>query len=95
MAVGDIINSVAGLAATSLVFQPAAGVEVMITGMFGSGFLYYGLQSVAIPATGQVLIIRDTVFSNSYNIKIGVTNTVFWKQNATVAQHGFSGIQIK
>ena len=95
MAAGDVVNSVSGTAGVNLIFQPAAGVEVMITGMFGSGFVYYGLLSAAIPATGQVLIVRDSIFSNTHNMKIGINNNVYWKGYGTIVQHGYTGIQIK
>ena len=94
MVAGDIINEV-GAVGAALSFQPAAGVEVVITFvsaynswiMFSDGVstaLSYNM-STTLPTTG-----------NQINMKMGITNTHYISMAASGGQSlAYSGIQIK
>jgi len=95
MAVGDIICSLSAHAAL-LNFQPAAGVEVLITGIGGNGnsvvaSLYDG-ANVADFTTSNVY--SNTGFNNM-NIKLGITNTNYIQVAAGSNKTFFTGIQTK
>lgn len=100
MAVGDIINDiVVVLAASNVNFQPAAGVEIMLT-QFGyrdvpsvndmSYLLYDGVTNsrmqgnTSVPPSGELVV------------KMGINNTNYlFMFNADVAsrEFGYTGIQ--
>ena len=73
MAIGDVISATVG--AASLTFQPAAGVEVMIT--------HFGTQSGTNPNCGITdganpshLVYGQTTFTTA--AKIFITNSVYF-----------------
>ena len=94
MVAGDIINEV-GAVGAALSFQPAVGVEVVITFVsaynswiaFSDGVstaLAYNM-STTLPTTGKQI-----------NMKMGITNTHYISMAAVGGQAmAYSGIQIK
>lgn len=93
MAVGDVVSAV-GTTNSNLFFQPAAGVEIMIT-WFGAdarpAYLYNG--------TNDSLIGNGVTGTNPpyAAIKVFITNSNWLWINATVAGKtpAYCGIQIK
>jgi hypothetical protein len=91
MVVGDIIIG-QGAVNTVLTFQPAAGVEIMLTAMGG-------LSSICEITDGAVVsLINPNPPSGSHlaNEKVGINNTYYLSIRA-VAAYGnyYTGIQIK
>jgi len=90
LAVGDIIVDL-GAASSALDFQPAAGVEVVITFVAREQTaaqiaLFDGtLQAFAIISSDIVVV----------NMKMGITNTNRLRITSTANEVGFSGIQTK
>ena len=94
MVAGDIINEV-GAVGAALSFQPAAGVEVVITFVsaynswvsFSDGVstaISYNM-STTVPTTGKQI-----------NMKMGITNTHYISMAGTAGHYmAYSGIQIK
>jgi len=108
MAVGDIINGTFALGTTD--FQPAAGVEIIITYVGGGVNTGYGLGGSQVGLTDGTNVSRyyhnmagyggnsyrtfGAVDNNGGNLKIGITNSVYLSL-ATSGNASYSGIQIK
>ena len=91
MTVGDVVNGVFPLSGTWYVFQPAAGIEVLITCASGQSLIYAGLtDGVTNSYTGM-----NATDGISGNIKFGITNTIYLKVHGSTTAPSFSGIQIK
>lgn len=101
MAVGDIVGDLQSIALNAfLVFQPAAGVKVLIMA-YGSASVTSGEPRIETGITdGTNTVIMSTnssILSNRVPAKIPVDNTIRLSiKNTGTATHfiGFSGIQI-
>jgi len=96
MAVGDVVNAISATN-TVLTFQPAAGVEVMISSV---GLDNTGTNVRNLFNGTNVSVLASTITSHSVtngNLKIFINNTNYFTLPALGASaHGsFSGIQIK
>ena len=105
MAIGDIIADVDEVTNGGVLdFQPAAGVEIIITGIFHEG------SASADQLLFQIIdgTINDArMYSNTAvqipqlmpkEFKIGITNTIYLRRfnvDAQVRAMGYTGIQIK
>jgi hypothetical protein len=90
MAVGDVVNGI-GLDGTIFIFQPAAGVEIMI----GSTFSTSGNQ---LRITNGTDVPYTTATSpGQLNSKIFINNTIYLNLATAGAGYfnGYTGIQIK
>ena len=95
MAVGDVIadNGLGG--ASFVTFQPAAGVEIIITAFLGNGATIMVGVTDGIAARSVTGVGLDGTYANvAVNCKIGITNTHYLSMYAT-SESGYSGIQIK
>jgi hypothetical protein len=97
MAVGDVINYISPSGAGTFVYyQPAAGVEIMVTATVGISAGRYRLYNGSINAE-QVFAggtgTGDSISQSS--TKIGITNTIYLGITADSGSPGFTGIQIK
>ena len=91
MATGDIVNEIFPTFAVWHNFQPAAGVEIIITSSFG-----YTLQSVGLyNGVTRSNISIDYTVGNLTNIKVGINNTNYLSVYGTTTAPAYSGIQIK
>ena len=94
MVVGDIVNGLGAAIATAYYFQPAAGVEVMITSVLGQGTEVLG--GLSDGATNCMTKLSNFTNFGSGNCKIGLTNTnylVYFSLNSSPP--AYTGIQIK
>lgn len=94
MAVGDVVNGI-GASAGALSFQPAAGVECMIS-MCGNN----ANNDINIEITNGVLSSRITnqyfAIMSTMNIKLFINNTNYLNLTAFAGNSNcYSGIQIK
>jgi hypothetical protein len=92
MAVGDVINITTAATGTTF-FQPAAGVEVIITWVASDSVGNLGLYD----GTNAAYSIFSSVASGISNIqcKLGITNSFYLYATSSVSKGGYSGIQIK
>jgi len=93
MAVGDVIIQTEA-ASTQLDFQPAAGVEVMVsclayTASGGAAGIFDGTNM------GSFGVSSTTQTWNMSNAKIMINNTAYLRMLANSYPIGFTGIQIK
>ena len=94
MAVGDIINGVDPTSSAYVYFQPAAGVEIIITFAAGNGTsvnvgIYDGTS------LGLIKTTDNADYSEGGNVKIGITNTIYYAMYSNSNSLGYSGIQTK
>jgi hypothetical protein len=88
MAVGDIVSAVSAPSFDST-FQPAAGVEIMITVGEADAINKVKLRDSSNIATGPASI-------NQYSMKLFITNSVYLHIDGTGGQStAYAGIQIK
>jgi hypothetical protein len=108
MAVGDIIN--ATFSSGTQNFQPASGVEIMVTyvaGNAGGGYSSFSSSNVGLTDGTNVArfeVARATcritthffssTDSSNGNLKIGITNAVYLSMGVS-GNAGYSGIQTK
>lgn len=97
MAVGDVVNGIFTSAGVYHYFQPAAGVEVIITSTHGSNSqtLLVGLYNGTTSST-SALVYQANWTSTPANTKIAINNT----NHLSIYTNGnpppsYSGIQIK
>jgi len=98
MAVGDVVSTV-NAAATELNFQPAAGVECMIS-TIGQEREWYWLYNATTLDRANIGYITGggtaSTQNGASNEKIFVTNAIYLKlAAANTWSCGYSGIQIK
>ena len=107
MARGDVVSGIGSIAAgASLVFQPAVGIEAMITEV-GSNRWAGGINSetphIAVRLTTGVLVSmvrhsESTIHWNGKVLKLFITNSLYLSlhnASATTAYIAYSGIQTK
>ena len=94
MAVGDIV-AVQSASAGALSYQPAVGVELIVTAVFqyNGGANNMGLTNGA----QESYLATAPAEAGGYhmNTKIGITNSVYWKMTGTAYNPGFTAIQTK
>jgi hypothetical protein len=93
MAVGDIISD-ATTANSYVNFQPAAGVEAIITSVIGNSDGIIGINNGAITGYSQ-FVTGSKVYNSGFNTKIGVTNSVYISIYSSGDNGGYTAIQIK
>lgn len=94
MAVGDVVNGYSGIN-TILTYQPAAGVEVMVTMAHdGNGALY--LTDGVNNGRGLLVVDPATSILQAANLKMFITNTRYLALGAVAGvRTWFTGIQTK
>ena len=97
MAVGGIISDVFTSSTTALqYFQPAAGVEIMITAITGTSSCRVALTDGANISEGMIAGGTGTSDSiPSFSTKIGITNAHYLGISADSSRPAYTGIQIK
>ena len=104
MAAGDIVNvQVIGVYPAGTTYQPAAGIEIIVLqSLVKTGNTYVGIFDGATHAYNMVSVIASGGSNNnpfqSYlplSMKLGITNTEYYKNDSAAANKGFSAIQTK
>tara|TARA_R110000737_G_C14347009_1_gene444405 strand:+ start:368 stop:652 length:285 start_codon:yes stop_codon:yes gene_type:complete len=94
MALGDVVNGI-GPANTLTSFQPAAGVEVILTHVsMNSQWIYLGTAAGA----GSGLLLNSSIQAGQtvLDAKVCINNTNFvWFNAGAASSANWSGIQIK
>jgi hypothetical protein len=91
MAVGDVVNGI-GAASTRIDFQPAAGVEIMISYNSGSSVTVAGLTNGIVDSPSLNIASLPSVLTNT---KMFINNTNYLYIEAAGQCRGYTGIQIK
>jgi hypothetical protein len=89
MTVGDTIGAVT-VGGAWVSFQPALGVECVITSMIGSNWGWNNGTIEAVTSWSQ----NPPTPAGSQNIKIMVSNSIYYRYYSASNQ-GFTGLQIK
>ena len=92
MVVGDIVSGIWGGVTGYVSFQPAVGVEIIITGCAGGTGTYVGHTDGALTSHA---INTNTNGVDTINMKLGITNSIYLRLLGTTTGASFSGIQIK
>lgn len=92
MAVGDVISDVTAVLTST--FQPAAGVEVMITFAIGGNIGQTGLTD-GVNTSFTYAQFNTGTFPSSAVLKLGITNTNYLWQTNNFNTVMYSGIQMK
>ena len=99
MAVGDIIVGITSAVSTFTNYQPSASVELIITSITGRAEVQYGqydgtnfvgTYAYYPPATGEAM-----AYSKMANMKLGITNTYYFRFASNNNRAYFSAIQTK
>ena len=92
LAAGDIINIIVA-DPSNIYYQPAAGVEIIITAGVTDNSYHIGLYDGT--NTGQNANCSTLPPSAALNMKFGITNTNYAKIYSSASHKGFTGIQTK
>ena len=101
MAVGDIIVGLTSAVNTYTNYQPSSGVELIVTSITGYNTMFFGnydgtnfYGTLAISGSGTV-----TGYGSAYGqmseMKIGITNTYYFRFFSDTSRAYFSAIQTK
>lgn len=96
MAVGDIVSGIFASTGVYYDFQPAAGVEIVITAVLGgnSNSIISGLYNGTTASTSYLQY--TTNYTQNANTKIGINNTNYLRAYANAGSPpSYTGIQIK
>jgi|TARA_R110000824_G_scaffold9293_1_gene41658 hypothetical protein len=88
MAAGDVVTNILTLVGQYVNFQPAAGVEVMLTAFSNQGGMNYIFYNGANEAWNSN---QDRYM----DVKVAITNTIYARFYSTATYVGYTGIQIK
>jgi hypothetical protein len=94
MAVGDVVSTIGALN-TVVTFQPAVGVECMLSSMFVNGGTntYFQLNNGTNRAEFSEIALTNI---NHANVKIFINNTNFiYLRNIAASYQAFTGITTK
>ncbi len=94
MSAGDLVIGQSGTGSVVYQFQPAVGVEIMVTWVPTLSLTSFGFTngtniSISYGAYNHV------TFEGGKNCKLGINNTHYFYVNANSTFGGFTGIQIK
>ena len=90
MAAGDVVNGISG---ADITFQPAAGVECMITS--GGWYTDNGFFMNYTNGTINSQFVPNTTYGEVYQPKAFITNSIYLLVQRSTANCSYSGIQIK
>ena len=101
MAVGDIIVGITSAATTYTNYQPSSSVELIVTSVTGYDNVIFGqYDGTNFVGTNALRNSTTTVGSGSAygqiaNMKLGITNTYYFRFYSSIDRAYFSAIQTK
>ena len=101
MAVGDIIIGLTSATSTFTNYQPSSGVELIVTSVTGQNLVYFGqydgtnFNGISTDASGTTEIGNGSSYGQMSNMKLGITNTYYFRFFANTSRAYFSAIQTK
>jgi len=96
LAVGDIV-AVQATVAGALVYQPSAGVELIVTAIFAYNSVAHTSAGLIDASANQSFLAVQPAEAGSghMNIKVGITNSVWLAMDGGGYKCGFSAVQTK
>ena len=101
MAVGDIIIGITSATATFTNYQPSSGVELIVTSITGYDQIYFGQYdgtnfhgSWSQRGSGTT-VGSGAAYGQMLEMKLGITNTYYFRFWSNVDRAYFSAIQTK
>ena len=101
MAVGDIIVGLTSAVATYTNYQPSSGVELIVTSVTGQNYVYFGQYNgtnftgtYAIAFSGTTVGLGSS-YGQMLEMKLGITNTYYFRFYSDTDRAYFSAIQTK
>ena len=101
MAVGDIIVGITSGTGVYTNYQPSSSVELIVTSITGYDIIYFGhydgtnfTGSIAYGGGGTT-VGYGSAFGQMSEMKIGITNTYYFRFQSSVSRAYFSAIQTK
>ena len=101
MAVGDIIIGLTSAVNTFTNYRPSSGVELIVTSVTGYNSVYFGQYdgtnfqgTLAYGNYGTTVGIGSS-YGQMLNMKLGITNTYYFRFNSDTDRAYFSAIQTK
>ena len=101
MAVGDIIVGITSATGTYTNYQPSSSVELIVTSVTGYNTMYFGNYDGTnfYGTLGQAGSGTNVGYGSSYGqmseMKIGITNTYYFRFFSDINRAYFSAIQTK
>ena len=101
MAVGDIIIGLTSAPATFTNYQPSSGVELIITSITGYNIIYFGqyngtnFNGTIAYGGGGTVVGYGSSYGQMSEMKLGITNTYYFRFNCDTDRAYFSAIQTK
>ena len=104
MAVGDIIVGLTTAPSTYTNYQPSSGVELIVTSVTGKdtvifgnydGTNFTGSNALYTPYSGTQINGANPLYAQLPNMKIGITNTYYFRFFSDNNRGYFSAIQTK
>ena len=95
MAVGDIIIGITSATATLTNYQPSAGVELIVTSVTGYNTMQYGNYDGTNFVGIYIPLGTNPSYGQMTNIKVGITNTYYFRFYSDSGRAYFSAIQTK
>jgi len=93
MVVGDVVNQLNPVVSATLTFQPAAGVEVMVSTIGVVGGIFYLTNGVN---NGYLSVASSGQTATSVNVKMFINNTNYLHIALSGGYYNnFTGLQIK
>jgi hypothetical protein len=94
LAVGDIIVGITSAVSTYTNYQPSAGVELIVISFSGQDNILFG-QYDGTNFIGTYGAASTPAYGNMNNMKLGITNTYYFRFRSDNNRAYFSAIQVK
>ena len=101
MAVGDIIIGLTSAVNTYTNYQPSVGVELIVTSVTGYNIMYLGqydgtnFHGTLTYGGGGTVVGYGSSYGQMSNMKLGITNTYYFRFQSDTNRAYFSAIQTK
>jgi hypothetical protein len=95
MAIGDIIIGLTSATSTETNYQPSSGVELVVTSVTGIDEMRYGQYDGTNFSGTRGVTGNFSGYGTMSNMKIGITNTYYFRFKSDTGRAYFSAIQTK
>ena len=101
MAVGDIIVGLTSASVTFTNYQPSSGVELIVTSVTGRDDTFFGnydgtnFAGINCASSSGTQVGYGSAYGQMLEMKLGITNTYYFRFYSNVGRAYFSAIQTK
>ena len=96
MAVGDIINGITSATGVYTNYQPSSSVELIVTSITGYNDIWFGnYDGTNFTGTYAVSSSTSGAYGQMSEMKLGITNTYYFRFQSNWTRAYFSAIQTK